>query len=129
MARFVMIQIDDNDEADAFVKAIGAYNVIYGTASNDADVTEISYKELIASIKAIWAVPTKFCECPDYPGVSVPSQKYRWMVHAKCGKPAKGAMMHPRDLSLPEDTPSNEIPFYLGMRADQRGWIIPRAKK
>jgi hypothetical protein len=66
--------------------------------------------------------PTKFCDCADYNNVSAPSKTYAWYVHAKCGKPRKGRMQHPRDLlRLPGSKPVDH-PFYLGFRAGKDRW-------
>jgi hypothetical protein len=126
MARFVMISIPDNADANAFVKAIESDGVIFSVPTPDTE-TEVRYTELTAKVEAVWAQPTKFCDCPDYAGTSAPTSTYRWMVHAKCARPRKGAMQHPKDLLRP-DAPATETPYYLGFRADSKGWRIPKEK-
>jgi hypothetical protein len=130
MARFVMISIPDNKDADQLVAAIERGDFLFGYDKDNGDGTgEYGYKAPTdAKVEAVWAKPTKFCECTDWAGVSAPTTSYRWMVHAKCAKPRKGVMQHPKDLTR-VDTPANEIPFYLGFRADCKGWRIPREKK
>lgn len=132
MARFVMISIPDNADADAFVEAVKRHDVIFGyKKGNDADHIissddTYSYTGLAdAEVEAVWAKPTKYCDCPDYAGVSTPSLKFNWMVHAKCGKPRKGSMMHPKDLTRIDEKPQH-IPYYLGFRADSKGWRLTK---
>jgi hypothetical protein len=121
MARFIMIQIDDNAAADRFVEAVEKGTVLYDPDKIGESPSELGY-ELEAKVKAVFGVPTMFCECPDYRGVSAPSKTYRWMVHAKCGKPARGAYINPLDLTR-KDWKASEQPFFLSMRADQRGYL------
>ena len=128
MARLVMISIPDNVDAEAFVKAVEEGYIMYSkphpTLKNEVSINKLE----TAKVEALWAKPTQFCECDDYAGVSAPTKAYRWMVHAKCAKPRKGTMQHPRDLTRP-DTPAEQIPYYLGFRADSEGFVFPREKK
>lgn len=113
MARFVMVQFDDNDEADNFVKSVGE-NVVAGNPE----------------VKAVWAMPTMLCEC--HPPWLLPNRKdkyqsycdpvrsktYGWLVCPKCAKPHPYQVQHPKNL-LDGDKPTSERIWYLGFRADQ----------
>jgi hypothetical protein len=120
MARFVLVSIPDNANADAFVKAIEGQSVLFARTAAD---NEVSWQPLEgAKAEAMFAQPTKFCECTDYTGVSTPTVNYAWYVHSKCAKPRKGRMQHPRDLLRPIGTRKDEAPFYLGFRAGKDSW-------
>jgi hypothetical protein len=128
MARLVLIEIPDNADADAFISAIKNDAVLFAKETTVVEGEDPGYEVSWHNtegfkVEAVWAKPTQFCECPDYNGVSAPTSKYRWMVHAKCAKPRAGAMQHPRDLTRP-DTKPQEIPYYLGFRADCKGWTL-----
>lgn len=127
MARFVVVEIPDNVEADNFVKAVESGLVWYGTAeANEIKMTESAYRGW--KVPQVYAVPTLFCECPDYEGKSTRSARYGWYVHAKCAKPRPGALQHPYNL-LEKDVPATERVYYMGFRADRRPWRIPMAKQ
>jgi hypothetical protein len=123
--RFVMIQIPDNEEADAFIKAAERGDLLFGFDKDDG-TGEYGYKGLTgASVPGVWAVPTKFCECPDYAGKGVRSSKYGWHVHAKCAKPRKTAQQYPRNLKEAGRT-IKELVYFLGFRADRKSvWGLP----
>jgi hypothetical protein len=130
MARFVVVEIPDNDEADAFVKAIEQGTLFFGVSIDSQDngdgTGEYGYKGLThAKVPQVYAVPTIFCECPDYKGQSVRSSKYGWWVHVKCAKPRAGALQHPYNL-LERNVDARERVYYMGFRADRRGWRIPQ---
>lgn len=132
MAKYVLISIPDNAVADAFVQALKDDNVLFATPSTDEDresiFQEVKWDNLEGQvIEAIWQKPTLYCECPiRY--TEGKSKKYGWYVCTNCSKPRKGSMQHPYDLSRP-GVPPQEIPYYLGFRADGRGWRIPKEPK
>jgi hypothetical protein len=133
MARLILIEIPDNADADAFVEAIKNENVLFAKPVDgaEAEVTmvELSWHDLEnAKVEAVWAKPTQFCECDDYAGVSAPTSKFRWMVHAKCAKPRRGANQNPRDLTRPDAKPG-EVPYYIGFRADSKMFGHPRPQR
>lgn len=90
VARFVLIEIPDNADADAFVSAVKNGAVIFGRPAPDAEV-EVTQQEVVygplegTKVEGLFGAPTKFCECPDYPGTSARSKTYGWYVHVKCG--------------------------------------------
>jgi hypothetical protein len=120
MARLVMLEIADNDVADKFVEAVKEARVLYGI------------ERLEAKVEAVWAAPTMFCECEDYIGKSAASSKFRWWVHAKCGKPRRTAQQLPRNLMEPSELPRGERVYYIGFMADRSAaWNLhyPRPKQ
>lgn len=130
MARFVVVEIPDNAEADAFVEAIQKGMVLYGkpTDVTEGEVTQQEYAfEMLGDdwrVPQVYAVPTMFCECLDKKEWSAKSVKYGWWVCAKCSKPKAGALQHPYNL-LEKDVDPKERVYYMGFRADRRGWRIP----
>jgi hypothetical protein len=117
VARLILISIPDNVDAEDFMNAVKANQVIVGQQEEEEGANVWRYKELLgAKVEALFALPTKFCECPDYAGTSTPTKAFRWMVHAKCAKPRKGANQNPRDLLRPDARPG-EVPYYIGFRA------------
>lgn len=127
--RFVVLEIPDNDEAEALIKAVQGGMVLFGRLQHPEtpEVAEYAFEMMGEGweVPQVYAVPTKFCECPDYNGVSARSSKYGWWVHAKCSKPRPGAMQHPFNL-LERHKPGEEVVYYMGFRADRRPYIIPK---
>jgi hypothetical protein len=133
MARLILISIPDNDEADKFIQAIKDDNVLRAVEVRDEfsreGHPEVEWNSLDgAKVEAVWGLPTLFCECDDYNGTSAPTQKMRWMVHAKCARPRKGAMQNPRDLTR-IDMPAGQVPYYIGFRAGSDKYGYDRTKK
>jgi hypothetical protein len=124
MARFVVVEIPDNDEAEAFISAIKNSAVIYGRPVGD----EVQYgpQQSEWRVPQVYAVPTLFCECDKtYPEGK--SQKFGWYVCTGpgCSRPRKGSMQHPYNL-VEKNVPVTERVYYMGFRADRRGWRIPK---
>jgi hypothetical protein len=127
MARFVVVEIPDNDEAEAFIKAIQEGYVMFSRPHPTLE-GEVSVGKPITEWKVpqVYAVPTMFCECDKtYPEGK--SQKFGWYVCTGpgCSKPRKGAMQHPYNL-VEKDVPVTERVYYMGFRADRRGWRITK---
>jgi hypothetical protein len=131
-----MLRFEDNKEADAFVAAIKTSTAFYGYEVNDGGLSDpndtIRYAGTEAEAIAMWADPTKLCEChPPWklpnpiakgePGLQcspVRSLNYGWLVCPQCKKPHPHQFQHPRNLLNPEETPSNRT-YCLGFRADR----------
>jgi len=127
MARYLLIEISDNDDADAFVEALRVQNILFGKKSQ-AEEGELSWNHLEgAKPSAMWGKPTLFCECPDSVG-SAKTAKMGWYVHPACARPRKGQHQTPKDLLHPELEPQQR-PFYLHFYADGRGFQIPKERK
>lgn len=79
MPRRVLVEFDDNDAAKKFVERV---NGVYGQPTNDRDFR----------ITAVWAVPTKFCECEGGRDKMFPFSrgvKSGWWLHVDCGRPTR----------------------------------------
>lgn len=99
MARYILVTIEDNAEADAFVQALEEGNVIF---LRKRVQDEVMYGHLEgAAIRAVWMKPTKFCECAKPGNRSVRGEKYGLYVHLDCKRPKRGAWQHPRNLHSP----------------------------
>lgn len=80
MARYVLVEFDDNAKAKAFVEKV---NGEYGMPQNP----ERGFR-----VRAVWGKPTKFCDCIGarkgmFPYFRAP--KSGWWVHSDCGRPNK----------------------------------------
>jgi len=82
MARLVVLQFEDNDEAEAFVKA---QHVLW--SDEHTNTSKLRSAEFVG----LFALPTIFCE-----GHGNSKQlgfargvKYGWWVCSRCGKPAR----------------------------------------
>jgi hypothetical protein len=135
MARFVMLAIPDNADATAFVNAIKANHIFYGVPAKEDDAfePEMTYHALDVAAEAVamWADPTKLCEC--HPPWKLPNAKepaaglqcnaarsvnYGWLVCMQCNKPHPHQYQHPKNLLVPDETPSTRT-YVLGFKADR----------
>jgi hypothetical protein len=84
MARLVILEFEDNDAAERFTQSM---NNRLGPGSLPQASVAMAYADVIA----VFAKPTKFCECPASTKKSLSSfgksKKYGWYVHRTCGKP------------------------------------------
>lgn len=142
MARFVMLRIPDNTDAEAFVNAIRANHIFYGTPAQEGDAfePEMTYHNLDVAAEAVamWADPTKLCEChppwarpmPMAKGLGLScnpakSAKFGWLVCTNmvdgkmCAKPHGFQFQHPKNLLVPDETPQTRL-YCLGFRADRK---------
>jgi hypothetical protein len=134
MARFVMISIPDNAEADAFVAAMREGYIMYSTPHPKLE-GEVGIRKPTTewTAVAVWADPTKLCEChkswerpnpiakAGQSGLRcepVKSQNYGWLVCSLCRKPHGFQVQHPRNLLVENERPETR-PYYLGFRADR----------
>lgn len=129
--RFVVVEIPDNAEAEAFISAIKNQAVFYGvrngtTEVDGREVDEIKWVDIPDTWKVpqVYAAPTLFCECATTYKEGR-SQKFGWWVCSNCSKPRKGSMQHPFNL-VERNVPAMERVYYMGFRADRRGWRIPK---
>jgi hypothetical protein len=93
MAKYVLLQFDKDEDADAFVNIL-----VQDEVSNPTKVT----------IRAlgVYKKPTQFCACPDRldPNAkSVVGKKFGWYVHAACGKPRANGWHGPKNLLRPDE--------------------------
>lgn len=126
--RFVVVQIEDNDEADAFISAIRQRNILFARPI-PTEEREYSWQPPTSEweVPQVYAVPTLFCECPlRHPEGR--SKKFGWYVCTKCSKPRRGSMQHPYNL-VDHDKPASEWRYYMGFRSDRQGWRYKREAK
>lgn len=83
MARYVLLEFDDNADAEALVEAIDAGIVI----------SHEKRSFLKPRLRGLWMKPTQFCECKGK-GKNTRSftrgTKYGLWVHSACKKPTRG---------------------------------------
>jgi hypothetical protein len=96
MARYVLIQVDENDRADRLIDKLSG-------------VTGLR-------IIGLFGKPTQFCECPGPWERSTRGKKYGWYCCPDCGYPRKfGPHQRPRNL-LEGDTPETMQNVFLSVR-------------
>jgi len=79
MPRYVLLQFDDTVKAAAFVRRV---NGEYAAVDDDRPI----------KVRAVWAIPTKFCECQRSRGKMWPFSrgvKSGWWLHVDCGRPTR----------------------------------------
>jgi len=112
MARYVVLEFDNDDEADGFLSAFGITVSIGEVVSKDDSCRAIG----------VYQKPTQFCECVTRDDKSVRGAKHGWWLCAKCAKPKRGNMQHPLNKLRPDLKPREQMQeMYLGVKE-------PRAK-
>lgn len=124
MPRYVLLEFDDVGQAEAFVRSIqdanerNSVSVAYMTRRPESDDEYcVSYVDKGLRAEAMWARPTKFCECNTVGGEESRGKKYGWLVHTSCGRPIRNRVHHPTNLldSNPPQYPGASG-LYLGLR-------------
>lgn len=126
MARYILLEFDDNGDADDFVASIQRGGAFYGApAKEDMDdgtqvvrVGDIVYKDVDPNkirTKALFAKPTNFCQCQPRPENHVKGAKLGWYVCRKCAKAVAGVFQYPRNLLDPPDMPTRARELHLGV--------------
>lgn len=119
MARYLLIEVDDNEMAGDLVAAIqdNPQGVFFYKKKDSLPDDKESYQVVElegARVRALFGKPVNFCECPPSDR-SLRGQKFGWYVCADCGKAKKGACQHPRNLLDPIDMPIRDRDLYLGI--------------
>jgi hypothetical protein len=98
MARWVLIEIDDNADAEAYVESLKIGKTFMTINTGD------SYKVQEAPVRVVglYAKPVKFCEC-ETPGKVARGEKLGWWVCTKCNKPQTTRWQMPNNLLAPPD--------------------------
>jgi hypothetical protein len=86
MARYVLLEFDDDNDAEAF-----------------AEMVKHGAPEATMRAVGMYKKPTMFCECPNPGDKSVLGKKYNWWVHKDCGRPKAGHWQNPRNLLKPDE--------------------------
>jgi hypothetical protein len=120
MARYILIEVDDNEAAGDFIYALQNYpdGIFFHKKLLGGNVDHDEYKvEQLGSarVRGLMGKPSQFCECVNPGDKQVLGKKFGWYVHAECAKPLRGHAQHPRNLLDPEGMPSRERMFYLGI--------------
>jgi ribosomal protein L37AE/L43A len=118
VARYILVEVDDNETAGDLVAALdGSDRVFFYKSPPLGSGGEFTIQTLTAKVVGLFAKPVKFCECPNPGDKQVRGAKFGWWVHAACGKPMKGHCQHPNNLLEPEGykPPRDERWGYLGI--------------
>lgn len=88
MAKYILLQFNDDKEADAF-------------ASTIADAGEASS----LTVRGVFKKPTMFCDCVKgtSPEKNVKGNKWGWWLCKVCHKPKKNMLQSPTNLLDPAD--------------------------
>jgi hypothetical protein len=84
VAKYVLLAIADDDEADWFVELCQD-----GVLINNAVHADKGFTYLKPTVRAVFKKPTQFCTCTGKINFTR-GKKYGWWVHAGCGKPTIG---------------------------------------
>lgn len=112
MARYVLLEFDDNNDEEEFLAALSVKGGMYYMRP-DGHMTNVEPDTV--RLKAHFAKPTQFCECDVVDDRSPLGKKWGWRVHALCGKPKRGVCQHPRNLLDPIDMNPRDRMLYLGV--------------
>lgn len=116
MARYVLIEFDDNNDAETFVKAVEEVQGILVTTQHPKipDQYGVVKPSHDYRIRGLYAKPTRFCECSDVLfNERRKGAKLGWYVHPTCGRPVRGSWQWPRNLLLPQETLPADTPLYV----------------
>jgi hypothetical protein len=96
MARYVLIQVDENDRADRLIEKLSGVPGL--------------------RVIGLFGKPLQFCECEGPWERSSRGKRYGWYVCPECGKPRSGGPhQRPRNL-LELDTPETMQNVFLSIR-------------
>ena len=95
MARYLLVQVDDNARAAKLQQKLDAVEGI--------------------DVVGMFGKPTKFCECAVRTDDSNRGQTYGFWLCTTCRKPKRGAMQHPFNL-LEDGVPSKFLNGFLTIR-------------
>jgi hypothetical protein len=115
VARYVLLEFDDNDGAEGFVAAAAQRGGIFFGAAGTEPMTYGYADHTKMRVRAVFAKPTSFCDCPNPGDRSAKGKKLGWWVHAGCGKPKRGQWQHPNNLLDPPDGLAATRQVYLGI--------------
>jgi len=91
MARYVLIEFEDNEAAEGF----------YETILSGQDTSGAKMR-----VAGVYMKPTQYCECSNPSEKSVRGSKWGLWVHKDCGKPKKGMWQSPRNLLVDGEKPA-----------------------
>lgn len=107
MAKYVVVQFDNNDEADSFVQTISSG---FDHLSSNANAN--------IQIVAVFQKPTLFCECATPSENSVRGSKWGWWLcrNPGCGKPKRGQFQQPRNLLDPANIRTDQKRLFVNIK-------------
>lgn len=118
MAKYVLVEFDEDKDAEGFMKSLerGSVFVEYEHNGPVEDARGYGYiPRDKARTKALFQKPTKFCECKRPSEKQPIGKKYGIRVCTKCMYPIRRQWQHPRDLLLPEGVNPKDRTLYLGV--------------
>jgi hypothetical protein len=113
VARYVLVEVEDNETAGDLVAALQADGEVH--FYHKLTDGEYKVKSVAAKVIGLFAKPTKFCDCPNPGDKSVRGAKFGWWVHVACGKPKAGHCQHPRNMLIDEPEDPKNRWGYLGI--------------
>lgn len=96
MARYLMIRVETTAIAEKLLEKFGPVSSI--------------------EVVGMFASPTKFCECTNYQGRSIRSQKWGTWHCPECRLPNPRVMQTPRNLLGPQDLHPRFVDMHLSVR-------------
>jgi len=87
VAKYVMLQFDSDEDADAFIKTTQENGIVGSFALGDSN-----WKHFMPIVRAVFKKPTQFCDCKV--GAKgrgfTRGKRYGWWVCSVCKKPTVG---------------------------------------
>lgn len=80
MARYVLVEFDDNAAAQRFVEKV------------NGEYAAVDPQYNTRRVRAVWGKPTRFCDCDSGTKGANPyrrGEKSGWWLHAQCGRPSR----------------------------------------
>lgn len=114
MARYILIEVDDNEVAGDLVKALQSEGEMHFYHKLPGTELDYQVKAVKAKVRALFAKPVNFCECPPSAN-AVRGKTFGWHVCPTCGKAKKGECQHPRNLLDSPDARLTDRDLYLGI--------------
>lgn len=95
MARYVLIEIDDNAQAEAYVTSLREVGKAFVSVKDE----DGSYRvvEILANVYGLYAKAVNFCQC-ETPGPVKRGERLGWWVCTKCNKPERHRWQMPNNL-------------------------------
>lgn len=104
MAKYVLLQFNNDADADAYV------NILMEDKERSPDAT--------LAVVAVYKKPTIFCDCEPRTEKSQRGAKWGWWLctNQGCGKPKRGAFQQPKNLIEAEGTRTEHRRIFINIR-------------
>lgn len=112
MARYLLIEFDENDSADRMRAQINA-----------AEANGKSFRVI-----GMFSKPGRLCDCLTDSGKSVRGAKFGWWLCAECRRPKSGSPQTLRNMIDDPETPAKYLELFLSLRWFNRDGRVTTAR-